>query len=229
MTDLPAPRANRLQRPSWRDTRLLVGVLLVLASVALGALVVAHADDRTPMYAARTPLVPGQRLTAADLSRVDVRLGGQERRYLSAATGLAPDRFVLRAVPAGELVPAAAVGGRDRVGVQPLVVTVDAGAAATLQVGSRVDVYVDRLDPGAGAAAAGTGGRGFLGPELTLESVVVSSLPRGAGGLGGGSSGDRAVQVMAPTSRIKEVIGAVDLGARVTVVPVPGSPLRVEQ
>jgi hypothetical protein len=224
MTDLPVPKAVRLQRPGWRDTRLLVGVLLVLASVALGSLVVARVDDRLPVYAAREPLVPGQRLTDDDLRRVDVQLGAQQSRYLSAAVGLAPDRFVLRPVAAGELVPAAAVGDKVRVGVQPLVLTVDAGSAAALQVGSTVDVYVNRVDPAAGTSVAG-----FLGPELTLEAVSVSSLPHGSGGLGGGSGGNRAVQVMAPTPRIKEIIAAVDLGARVTVVPVAGSSLRVEQ
>ena len=96
MTDLPAPRAARLRRPRWRDTRLLVGVLLVLASVALGSLAVGHADDRTPVFAARGPLVPGQRLTDQDLRRVDVQLGAELDHYLSAAAGLAPDRFVLR-------------------------------------------------------------------------------------------------------------------------------------
>lgn len=230
MTDHPVPRATRLQRPGWRDTRLLVGVLLVLASVALGTVVVAHADDRAPVYAARAPLVPGQRLTADDLSRVDVQLGSQQPRYLSAARGLAPDRFVLRAVPAGELVPVTAVGGRDQAGVQPLVLTVDAGAAATLQVGSTVDVYVNRVSAdGAGGGGGAGSGTTFAGPELTLRAVSVSSLPRAGGGLGGGSAGDRAVQVMAPTPSIKEVIAAVDLGARVTVVPVAGSTLRVEQ
>lgn len=224
MTDLPVPKAVRLQRPGWRDTRLLVGVLLVLASVALGSLVVARVDDRLPVYAAREPLVPGQRLTDDDLRRVDVQLGAQQSRYLSAAVGLAPDRFVLRPVAAGELVPAAAVGDRATVGVQPLVLTVGAGSAAALQVGSVVDVYVNRVDPAAGPSAGG-----FQGPELTLEAVSVSSLPRGSSGLGGGSSADRAVQVMAPTPRIKEIIAAVDLGARVTVVPVAGSSLRVEQ
>ena len=224
MTELPVPKAARLRRPGWRDTRLLVGVLLVLGSVALGSLVVAHVDDRTPVYAARGALVPGQRLTARDLSRVDVQLGSELSRYLSATAALAPDRFVLRAVPAGELVPVAAVGGRDAVGVQPLVLTVDAGSAAALQVGSTVDVYVNRVDPASGSSAAG-----FVGPELTLEAVSVSSLPRSTGGLGSGSAGDRAVQVMAPTSRIREIIAAVDLGARVTVVPVAGSSLRVEQ
>lgn len=225
MTDLPLPRAARLRHPGWRDARLLVGVSLVLSSVALGGWVVARLDDRTAVYAARAPLVPGQRLTDDDLRRVDVQLGAELPRYLSAATGLAPDRFVLRAVPAGELVPAAAVGGRGQVGVQPVVLTVAAGSAAPLRVGSVVDVYVNRVEGGGGASPAGR----FVGPELTLEAVAVSSLPRGSGGLGGGSGGDRAVQVMAPTPRIKELIAAVDLGARVTVVPVAGSTVRVEQ
>lgn len=224
MTDLPVPTAARLRHPGWRDARLLVGVLLVLASVALGSLVVAHVDDRTPVYAARGPLVPGERLSADDLSRVDVQLGAELPRYLSAAAALAPDRFVLRPVAAGELVPVDAVGGRAQVGVQPLVLTVDAGSAAALQVGSVVDVYVNRVDPAVGGSVAG-----FVGPELTLEAVSVSSLPRGSGGLGGGAAGDRPVQVMAPTARIKEVIASVDQGARVTVVPVAGSSLRVEQ
>jgi hypothetical protein len=225
MTDLAVPKAARLKRPGWRDARVVVGVLLVLASVVLGAFVVSHADDRTAVYAARGPLVPGQRLTDGDLTRVDVQLGPKLPRYLSATTGLAPDRFVLRPVPAGELVPVAAVGGKVEVGVQPLVLTVDAGSAAALQVGSTVDVYVNRVEPTAGAGSA----NGFVGPELTLEAVSVSSLPHGSGGLGGGSAGDRAVQVMAPTPRIKEIIASVDLGARITVVPVAGSALRVEQ
>jgi len=224
MTDLPVPRAARLQRPGWRDARLVVGVLLVLASVALGSFVVAHADDRTAVYAARGPLVPGQQLSEDNLTRLDVQLGSELSRYLSAAQGLAPDRYVLREVSAGELVPTAAVGGRDEVGVQPLTLSVDAGSAAALRVGSRVDVYVNPADQGATST-----GKAFTGPELALEGVSVSSLPRASGGLGGGASGDRAIQVMAPTAQIKEIIAEVDLGARITVVPVAGTSLRVDQ
>ena len=217
MSDLPVPRATRLQRPAWRDTRLLVGLVLVLASVAVGSSVVAAADDRTPMYAARDALVPGQPLTAKDLVRVDVQLGSYRERYLSAGTGLAPERFVLREVAAGELVPAVAIGGRDQVSVQPLTLSVDAGTVATLVVGSRVDVYVNPADP------AATGSVAVTGPVLALEGVSVSGLPKTTGGLSGGAGGDRPVQVMAPRDRIKDIIGQVDDGARVTLVPVPGS------
>ena len=220
MSDLPMPTAARLQRPRWRDARLVVGLVLVLASVVLGSWVVASLDDRMPMYAARAALVPGQRLTQADLVRVDVQLGTQGERYLAAGSPLAPDRFVVREVREGELVPAAAIGGRDDVAVQALTLTVDAGVAAVLRVGSRVDVYVNAPTNG-----ATSGSTSFAGPELLLEAVSVSGVPRGSGGLGGSAAGEQPVQVMAPTERIKEVIGEVDRGARVTLVPVAGSSL----
>ena len=37
MAELPKPTAIRLHKPSWRDSRLVVGVVLVLLSMAVGA------------------------------------------------------------------------------------------------------------------------------------------------------------------------------------------------
>ncbi len=224
MTDLPVPAAARLRRPAWRDSRLLVGLVLVLSSVALGGVILAHADDRVPVYAAARSLVPGQPLAQDDLVRVDVQLGTAGDAYLAVGGGLAPDRFVLRDVRPGELVPVAAVGGREQVEVQPLTLTVDTGSAAALRVGSRVDVYVNPVDPTAPAA-----GKAFTGPELALRGVSVASIPKASNGLGGGAGGGQPVQVMAPTARIREIIGKVDVGARVTLVPVAGSALKGEQ
>ena len=82
MSDLPTPTASRVRAPSWRDSRLLVGLLLVLVSTVLGSVVVARADDRVPVYAARGDVAPGQRLTEADVVRVDVLLGDGAAGYL---------------------------------------------------------------------------------------------------------------------------------------------------
>ena len=46
MPDIATPKASRLQKPSWKDGRLLVGVLLVLATTVLGSLTVAAAAER---------------------------------------------------------------------------------------------------------------------------------------------------------------------------------------
>lgn len=223
MSDLPTPSAARLRPPRWTDARLIVGVLLVLGSVVLGSVVVRAADQRSAVYAARGALVPGQRLTEADLVRVDVHLGSLSDRYLTAVTPLPTPLVVLRAVPAGELVPVQAIGAESEVAVQPLTLMVDPLAAVSLQVGSEVDVYAD-LPSGTGG-----GGASFSGPELVLQRAAISSLPQPSTSLGGASSGDRAVQVMVPTARVKDLIAAVDRGARITLVPVPGTTVRVDR
>lgn len=222
MVDVPTPKASRLQKPSWKDARLLVGVLLVLAATVLGSLTVAAADDRVPMYAASGPLVPGQPLTVERLTRVDVQLGDASSGYLSAASPVPQGAYVLREVRPGELVPLSAIGDGDDVQVQPLTLTVDANSAAPLVVGSVVDVYVNPVAENGDAT-----GRDFAGAELALEAVSVAGLPQSGGRLGGGRS-DQAVQVMAPKDQIRDLIGQVDLGARVTLVPVPGSRLRTD-
>lgn len=98
-------RATRLQRPSWRDSRLIVGIVLVLLATALGAKAVASADDRVPRYAAATTLKPGDRLDAGTIVRVDVLLDDAVAAYLSAQTPPPADSFVLREVRAGEARP----------------------------------------------------------------------------------------------------------------------------
>lgn len=223
MADVPTPTASRLQKPSWKDTRLVIGVLLVLAAVVLGSLTVAAADNRVPMYAAASPLVPGQPLAAERLTRVDVQLGEKAGGYLSAVSALPEGAYVLREVRPGELVPLSAIGRQADVAVQPLTLVADASSAAPLVVGSVVDVYVNPV-----AADGDASGRDFAGAELALEGVSVAGLPRSQGALGG-SRADQAVQVMAPKAQIRDLIGQIDLGARVTLVPVPGSRLESDQ
>ncbi|KGN36995.1 hypothetical protein [Knoellia subterranea] len=219
MSDLPTPTAQRLRKPSWRDSRLLVGLLLVLASTAIGAYVVSRADDRVPMYAAKSGLMAGQPLTSEDVVRVDVQLGESAGDYLGAAEGLPEKSFVLREVRAGELIPQTAVGGEDEATARPVTLQVDATSASTLREGSIVDVYVNRP---ARQAKGAVGTATFAGPNLALPRVTVVSLAEGDSMMGG--AGDtRAVQVMVPEDKVRELVGDVDLGSRITLVAVPGA------
>ncbi len=225
MSDLPLPLAARLRRPGWRDTRLVVGILLVLGSVVLGSTVMRAADARSPVFTARSALVPGQRLTESDLVRVDVHLGALSDLYLPAGSGArTPSGACFGRCRRGSWCPARRSGPQAQVAVQPLTLMVTAGAASTLQVGSEVDVYADLP-----AAGASTGAVTFAGPELVLRRVAVSSLPENGSALGGSTTGDHAVQVMVPTERVKDLIGQVDRGARVTLVPVAGTTVRVDR
>ena len=219
MSDLPTPTAQRLRRPSWRDSRLLVGLLLVLASTAVGAYVVSRADDRVLMYAAKSGLMAGQPLTAEDLVRVDVQLGETGTDYVSADDGVPADHFVLREVRAGELIPTSAVGPRSRATSQPVALQVDGTSASTLVEGSVVDVYVNRPSaPVKGSIGTDT----FDGPELALEGVTVVALSQ-EDGVMGGSGSMRPVQVMVPEDKVQSLVGDVDLGSKITLVAVPGA------
>jgi len=216
MSDLPTPTASRLRSPSWRDSRLLVGVLLVLVSTVLGSVVVARADDRVPVYAARGDVVPGQRLTDADVVRVDVLLGDGAAGYLPADRPLTADTWSLRALRPGELIPASGVGSGAAVDVQQVALLVDATSASALTAGSVVDVYVNRPKE-----ASTVGLPTYAGPERVLGSVSVARVA-GEDGVLGTSAETRAVHVMVPRQAVRDVVADVDLGARITLVPVPG-------
>jgi hypothetical protein len=208
------PAARRIQPPSWRDSRLLVGVALVLSSVVAGALVVSGADETTPVYAASRVLTPGTELRSGDLQVVQVRLESSGARYLGAAAGLATGQVVLRTVSAGELVPVSALGQRDQVDLRPVSVPVAAEVAEPLSTGVLVDVWVADRDPDGGSSS-------YAQPRQVATSAQVAGRSTRRGALG--SSTSSAVQLLLTTELVPEVIHAVDNESRITLVPVPAT------
>lgn len=217
MSERPVPQAARLQRPSWRDSRLLLGVLLLLGAVALGSYLVSRADERVPMYASAGTLLPGQSLTESSVTRVEVRLGDGVAGYLSAAEPLPADRVLLREIRAGELVPMSAVGQAEDAALSQLTIAVDPTVAAPLTTGTVVDVFVNHRVPDTRDE--------FAGPEVLLESVSVAAVDTSGRALGSSGRGT-AVRIMVPSGQVPDLIAAVDLDAKITVVPVPGAIVR---
>jgi len=189
-------------------------VVLVLLGTVLGARLVAGADDTTPMYATATAIRPGDHLTADNLRRVDVQLGDESARYLTAVSAVPEDTYALRDIPEGELVPASAVGSRSAVSVQPVTVEVDASSARGLPANASVDVWVSPRD------TQSTQER-YLDATLALQRVSVSPVTQDSGRFGAASS-TMAVQLRVPRDKVAEVIAAVDKQSRFTLVPVPG-------
>jgi hypothetical protein len=215
---VPAPSpARRLRAPSWRDPRLLVGVLLVLGSVTAGGLVVAAADDTVPVYVATRPLVPGDALDPADLTVVHARLDAAEPRYLPAASAPPSGRVVVRAVPAGELVPLSAVGTREQVELRPVSVPVPAEGSEQVTTGALVDVWVAARDRARGVGA-------YTAPRRVATGVQVAGRSTRQGALG--SSTSTAAQLLLGPELLPRVIEAVDNEARITLVPVPATVRR---
>ncbi|RNI23200.1 SAF domain-containing protein [Flexivirga caeni] len=216
--ELPKPAARRLQRPSWNDSRLVAGVLLVLVATIGGAAALRHYDSSIEVLQATRPLVPGQQLHDSDLRPVKVRIDRASSTYLGADEAL-PKGEVLREVRTGELVPRSAVGSGAAVHSKAVAVPVDSGQVATLVKGSVVDLWVSRKKTGE------TGRDAYDAPDRLLQRAVVARVPSAGGGFSVASDSG-AVHVLVPDENIAEVLGAINQGAKVDLVPAAGSPLK---
>lgn len=207
--------AARLRRPSWRDPRLGVGVLLVAGSVALGSWVVSGADRTVGVYQAREALSPGERIDVESLDVVQVRLDQVEGTYLVPDADLPGDAVVLRTVGADELVPLSAVGSAAELDLRPVQVPMTAALQTSVGTGSRIDLWVAMPD-GSGPTST------LLPPELLVGDVEVAAVHESSSVFAAG--GEVQVQVLVPLDDLPAVLEALGSdGARVTVVPLPGS------
>ncbi len=160
----PSPPARRLTPPRWRDSRLLVGVLLVLVSVVAGARLFATADRSHDWVAATVDLPAGHVVVAADLTTTSARLRSTtaDRYFPGERRSALVGAMLARPVSAGELLSGADFV-RDTVSPTRLVaIVVKDGRAPALTPGDHVDVFVLQRSgtAPAGAAAAGAAGAG---------------------------------------------------------------------
>lgn len=219
MTNLDRPPVQRLRRPRWSDSRLILGVLLVLGSVIAGAKIIGAARQTTAVYAAARELVPGQSLSAEHLVPVQVNLGDAADKYLPVERGVPAASLVVRETRAGELLTATAVASASTVSLKPVMLPVEHESASVLVAGSIVDVWVNQKQPGVTPERYGV-------PNRLLAAAPVSRGPERAGTQVVGTKGTIGVQVMVPADAVGAVIAAIDQGAKVTLVPIPGSPQR---
>lgn len=208
----PSPAAVRLRRPTWRDPRLLIGVLLVAASVALGSWAVSSADRTAPVYAARATLPPGTALGPELVVVAHVRLTGLTAEYLPGDRPLPADLVVTRTVGDGELIPVAALGAADDLGLRPVVISSREPLPDAVQAGSVVDLWVAPPGP--------SGEPEVPRPLVTGLTVVEITRPSGSLSLGAVT----AVQVLVPEEELPGVLAAsADQDTVLTVVPLPGN------
>jgi hypothetical protein len=205
---LPGPTPRRVRPPRWLDLRLVLGVLLVLGSVLLGARVVSAADATVPVWAATGDLAAGTELTAGDLRAVDVRLDDTAGAYLS--TGTRPEgRTLSRAVRAGELLPRSAL--EDPADLVQLALPVQSGYVPPgLERGQLVDVYAV-ADPAAGATGVADGSVSLVVPKAPVQAI----------------SGRSQGVLSTPTTAIQVVIAVAAGDAADVLRAIAGRPLVV--
>lgn len=208
----PSPaEAPRLRKPSWKDPRLLVGLLLVLASTTGVIALLQSQDMTTQVYSARTDLPVGATLTAEDLVAIPVRLGDAAGSYLPVSEGIPEGMVATRLVARGELVPSAALGTADELDRKPVGLTVEDPLPTGADAGDRVDVWISlRTDTNT-----------YDEPRLLLEAAEIAELTVGESALG--SSSSTLVQVLVEDDAMPELLNALSNDARIAVVLDPGA------
>ncbi|MFJ5860536.1 hypothetical protein ACIQCM_03865 [Pseudarthrobacter sp. NPDC092439] len=205
---------SRLKRPSWKDPRLVVGILLVLASVAGVISLLAAADRTTEVFAARNGIAVGERLTPENVVRTKVRLGDVEQHYITAASGLPEDAVAIQRIGKEQLVPRTSLGTVDALDRKPVALTVSEALPAQAVAGARVDVWVAQPDAR----------NGFSEPTLLLPGAEIAEVAEGATALG--SSKTTVIMVLVEDSRMPALLGAQANDARISVVWNPGGGAR---
>ncbi|GAB3144957.1 hypothetical protein GCM10027058_00550 [Microbacterium neimengense] len=206
MTAQVTPR----QRPRalWADARFVIGVVLVLVSIAGVWFVVASSRQTIPVYAATRTIVPGESISPSELRVVDVALGSLEGAYASGDT-LPPDAVATRTIPAGELIPAAAVGAASEVRTTTIVVPSSTAIPASVQVGTPVEVWAAPLDENGVRQA----------PRILVADAAVAALASSDSVM---ATNTPSVELVVPRESVADVLAALAGEATLSVVPAQG-------
>lgn len=199
---------DKKRRTFWFDPRFAVGIALVILSVVGVVGLVSAADSSIDVLAARSTLVPGQRVMASDLIETSVRAGRPAELYLRSSEVPTGGVVLTRAIAEGELVPASAVGSVASVQLTSVVVSLNTTLPASVVAGARVDVWSARqVDNGT-----------FAAPTVLVSSAIVVRLvdEKSLVAAGTGSS----VELLVPKLSVASVLEAIANDAALSVVPV---------
>jgi hypothetical protein len=208
------PRAVPRRRRFGVDPRLIIGVGLVVASIAGVVGVVQASDRRVTVYAASGTLAPGDSVSEGDLLARRVSLDAAAGLYL-AEGDLPPGGLVATAVVrAGELVPLSALGTAEGADATTIVLQLAGRVSSSVQPGAVVDIWAssgESTDPSTGLAGAAAP------PAVLAPDAVVTRVLRPEGIVSAGDG--EAVEVLVPRARIARLLQATADGDALAVVP----------
>lgn len=189
---------------TWLDPRLVIGVALVLASLAGVWLVVQQSARTESAWAATRTLLPGQVLTAADVAQVEVRLVPSQQRYLGAEAD--PVGMVVGStVGEGEVLPLRALGTAAGDGRSAVVVDVQGSLPGAVRPGSLVDIWT--------AAPAEDG---YEAPAVLVDDAIVVAVVEDDGIL---ASTARQLELLVPSDETAVLLEAMSNEHALSVIP----------
>lgn len=197
------------RKARFGDIRFLLGILLIVASVAGVWFVVGAARQTAPVFAASHTIVPGEPLTRADFEVVEVALGQVGEAYFTPAD-LEGDLVATRTVSAGELVPSDAIGDAAQARTTSVVVRSTIDVPASVDAGSVVEIWsAPLLEHGE-----------YNVPRILVADATVVSVLRDDSMMGGGAA---SLELVIPRSDVAAILAAMADEAALSIVPTSGS------
>ena len=108
---LTEPHARRLKRPTVKDWRFILGVLLVLVSITGVQLYVQANNSKTEYYTAKSEIRLGEKITEDKLARVEANIDSANDKYFTRADAAQMNgKIAIQRIPAGNLISKESVG-----------------------------------------------------------------------------------------------------------------------
>ncbi|WP_404475540.1 SAF domain-containing protein [Microbacterium aerolatum] len=196
----------RARRAFWGDIRFLIGIALVILSIAGVWLIVSSSRETTPVLQANRTITQGEALASDDFQVVEVSLGAVVDGYL-APQDLVAGMIAARTVESGELLPAVATADAQSGRTTNIVVDSSVGIPEKVESGTPVELwYAPRLEDDGE----------FDVPRILAADVVVASIPETDGMLAQRSA---AVEIVIDRADVADVLAAITSGAALSIVP----------
>lgn len=197
---------SRPRRAFWGDVRFLIGIVLVILSVAGVWLIVASARDTTPVLQVDRTIAPGEALVSGDFRVVEVSLGTAAADYV-APHDLAGGMVASRTLNPGELLPSSAIADADSARSTTIVVESSVPIPERVDTGTVVELW--QAPPLADQD-------GYDVPRILVADAVVASLPQEEGVLAQRSA---AIELVIDRADVADVLAAITGGSSLSVVP----------
>ncbi|MDQ0613262.1 hypothetical protein QF046_000903 [Microbacterium sp. W4I4] len=195
----------RARRPFFGDLRFLVGLALVVVSIAGVWLLVSSSRQTTPLLQATRTILPGEVIDSADFQIVEVGLGTLTGAYL-APQDVDPHSIATRTLPKGELVPLSAIGDQDDSRTTTVVVS-----STVLPEGVRAGTVVELWH-----SPLLEDGKTLDAPRVLVGDAVVAAVAEADGML---SQSRTDVEVVIDRSEVADVLAAIASGSVVSIIP----------
>lgn len=192
-------------RPFYGDLRFVIGLVVVIASVAGVWLLVSSSRQTAPVLQTTRTVLPGETISSAELQVVEVGLGPVAGSYL-APQSLEPGAVAVRTLAAGELVPLAAVGDPDELRTTSVVISSTA-VPAEVTAGTSVELW---------HAPPVEDGRAFEKPRILVGDAIVAHVAEEEGMLAGRRTD---VEVIVDRADTADVLAAIAGGDALSLVP----------